>query len=97
VDLVFSMYNGDELSELIRSAGFRAVDVQAKPRDLRLAAPKDFLWQYIHSTPLVEATAQADTRKLDALERDVCARWQDFVTDGSLSGQVSMTTGSAVK
>jgi len=97
VDLVFSMHDVDALSELMRSAGFRAVDVQAKPKDLRLPAPRDFLWQYIRSTPLAEATAQADTRKLDALERDVCARWQEFVTNGSLSGQVSMTTGSAVK
>jgi len=97
VDLVFSMHDVDELAELMRSAGFRDVDVQAKPKDLRLSASKDFLWQYIHSTPLAEATAQADTSKLDALERDVCTQWQEFAADGSLSVQVGMTTGSALK
>lgn len=97
VDLVFSMHDVDELTELMRSAGFREVDVQAKPKDLRLPAPKDFLWQYICSTPMAEAAAKADTRKLDALERDVCTQWQEFTADGSLSGQVGMTTGSAVK
>lgn len=97
IDLVFSMHDVDELAELMRSAGFREVDVQAKPKDLRLPAPKDFLWQYIHSTPLGEAVAKADTRKLNALERDVCTQWQEFAADGSLFGQVGMTTGSAVK
>ena len=97
VDLVFSMHDVDELTELMRSAGFREVDVQAKPKDLRLPAPKDFLWQYIHSTPLAEAAARADTSKLDALEREVCTQWQEFAADGSLSGQVGMTTGSARK
>jgi SAM-dependent methyltransferase len=97
VDLVFSMHDVDELTELMRSAGFREVDVQAKFKDLRLPAPRDFLWQYIHSTPLTEAAAQADTHKLDALEHDVCTRWQKFAADGSLSGQVRMTTGCAAK
>lgn len=96
-DLVFSMHDVDELSAIMRSAGFREVDVQAKRKSLRLPAPKDFLWQYIYSTPLAEATAQADARKLDALERDVCAQWQEFVVDGSLSLQVGMTTASATK
>jgi ubiquinone/menaquinone biosynthesis C-methylase UbiE len=44
VDLVFSMHDVDELKELIRSAGFRNVDVEAKPRTLRLPAAADFLW-----------------------------------------------------
>lgn len=96
-DLVFSMHDVDELTELMRSAGFREVDVQAKRKDLRLPAPEDFLWQYIHSTPLAEAAAQAGEGELDALERDVCAQWQEFVVDGCLSLQVGMTTASAVK
>lgn len=57
-DLVFSMHDVDELSELMRGAGFREVDVQAKPKALRLPGPGDFLWRYIHSTPLAEAAAQ---------------------------------------
>src|SRR3546814_1623528 len=48
-DLVFSMHDVDELEELMRSAGFRDVRVEAKPKSLRLPAPADFLWQYIHS------------------------------------------------
>ena len=95
-DLVFSMHDVDELTELMRSAGFRQVDVEAKPKTLRLPAPADFLWQYIHSTPLAEAAAQAGDRKRDALEHDVCAQWQEFVVDGSMSLRMGMTTATAV-
>ncbi|OHV72675.1 class I SAM-dependent methyltransferase [Ensifer sp. LCM 4579] len=97
VDLVFSMHDVDELTELMRDAGFRDVDVQARPKTLRLPAPADFLWQYIHSTPLAEAVAQVSRAKRDALERDVCGRWQEYVVDGSTSLQVSMTTAIARK
>jgi ubiquinone/menaquinone biosynthesis C-methylase UbiE len=50
-NLVFSMHDVDEISELMRSAGFRDVDVQAKLKALPLPAPADFLWQYLYSTP----------------------------------------------
>jgi hypothetical protein len=96
-DLVFSMHDVDELTELMRDAGFREVDVQARPKTLRLPAPTDFLWQYIYSTPLAEAVAQAGQAKRDALEQDVCTQWQAFVGDGSMSLQVGMTTATALK
>jgi ubiquinone/menaquinone biosynthesis C-methylase UbiE len=96
-DLVFSMHDVDELSELMRSAGFREIKVQAKTKTLRLPAPREFLWQYINSTPIAEAAAQAGESKRGALERDVCERWQEFVTDGSTLLQVGMTTATALK
>lgn len=91
-NLVFSMHDADELGELMHSAGFRQVDVQVHSKTLRLPVPSDFLWQYIHSTPIAEAAAQAGDAKRNALERDVCARWQDFVVDGAILLQVGMTT-----
>jgi ubiquinone/menaquinone biosynthesis C-methylase UbiE len=96
-DLVFSMHDVDELTELIRSSGFREVDVQAKTKRLSVPAPADFLWQYIHSTPVAEAAARAGEAKRDALEREVCAQWQAFVVDGSMALDVGMTTAAAVK
>jgi ubiquinone/menaquinone biosynthesis C-methylase UbiE len=96
-DLVFSMHDVDELAGLMRSAGFREVDVQAKPKTLRLPAPADFLWQYINSTPLAQAAAQAREAQRERLERDVCAQWQEFVEDGFMSLQVGMTTATALK
>lgn len=96
-DLVFSMHDTHELAELLRNAGFRDVDVQARTKTLRLPAPADFLWQYIYSTPLTEAVAQAGQARRDALERDVCLQWQEFVEDNAMSLQVGMTTATARK
>ena len=75
----------------------RQVDVQASSKDLRLPAPRIFLWQYIHSTPLGEAVTKADRGKLDALEHDVCSRWQAFAANDGLAARVGITTGSAMK
>lgn len=96
-DLVFSMHDVDELKELMRSAGFQDVGVEAKSKSLRLPAPADFLWQYINSTPLAVAATQAGETTRAALERDVCEQWQEFVEDGSMSLQVGMTTATARK
>ena len=96
-DRVFSMHDVDELTELMRGAGFRDVKVESKPKDFRLPAPADFLWQYIYSTPLAQAAGQASQEQRDALERDVCGRWQALAEDGSMPFQVGVTTGTALK
>jgi ubiquinone/menaquinone biosynthesis C-methylase UbiE len=96
-DHVFSMHDADELGELMRNAGFRKVDVRAKPKTLRLPAPRDFLWQYLCSTPLAEAVTQAGKAKREALERDVCPKWQEFAVDGATLLQVGMTMAIAQK
>ena len=49
-----------------------------------LPEPAEFLWQYVHSTPLAAAVAQIDDVGRAALERDVVAAWQSFVDDGAL-------------
>src|SRR5690606_10031267 len=67
--VVFSLHDADEIIELMGSAGFHDIDVQAKPKALRLPEPADFLWQYIHSTPLAEPVSRADPAQRDALER----------------------------
>jgi len=97
VDLVFSMHGVDELTELMRSAGFHEVDVRRRNMRLCLPPPADFLWQYILSTPIAEGAAQAGESKRDELERDLCAQWQEYVADGSMSLEVGMTTASAWK
>jgi ubiquinone/menaquinone biosynthesis C-methylase UbiE len=95
--LVFSMHDVDELTELMRSAGFREVEVRAQPKSLLLPAPEEFLWQYLYSTPLAEAVAQAGEAKREALELDVCAKWKEFLVNGSMRLQVDITTGTALK
>jgi ubiquinone/menaquinone biosynthesis C-methylase UbiE len=97
VDVVFSLHEPGELQHLISGAGLREVDIRADTRTLRLPAPEEFLWQYVHSTPLAKAVAQVDEATRAALERDVVAKWQEFAEDGALPLQVGVVVATARK
>ena len=84
VRLVFSLHDPGELQNLISGAGFHDVAVWRDSMTLRLPPPEEFLWQYVHSTPLADAVAQVDEERRVALERDVVVEWQPFVEDGTL-------------
>ncbi len=93
--VVFSLHDADELRELVSSAGFTQVNVQVETKTLRLPKPVDFLWQYIHSTPLAGPVGAADEHAQKALERELTSAWQDFVVDGHLSMSVGISTVTA--
>ena len=95
VRAVFSFHDPAELRGLFASAGFRQVRARSNVVTLGLPAPEDFLWQYVHSTPLGAAVAQLDEEGCVALQREVVAAWQRFSEDGTLTLQVGVTTASA--
>jgi hypothetical protein len=95
VHVVFSLHDARELRGLIESAGCAAVNVQRKSKTLRLPAPVDFLWQYVHSTPLAGALDKASPQARDALQREVCAQWERVVVDGGLTLELGVTTAIA--
>jgi ubiquinone/menaquinone biosynthesis C-methylase UbiE len=97
VNRVFSLYDPDELQQLMGDAGFRKGAAHSDTRTLRLPAPEEFLWQYVHSTPLVDAVVQADEKSRAALERDVIAGWQVFVEEGALLLQLDVTVATSQK
>jgi len=92
VEQVFSLHDQRELEALVTSAGFRKVAVESDGTRIALPSPVDFLWQYVHSTPLVGALQQVDDEGRLALERDVLAGWQQFVEDGALMLEVDVVT-----
>lgn len=94
---VFSLHDPAELQKLMDSAGFREIDIQTHNKMLPLPAPKDFLWQYIHSTPLAAAVAKADKEAQAALEREVVEKWQEFVDEGTFLYEQSIVTVNAKK
>ena len=97
VNRVFSLHDTSEIQNLVSGAGFQDVSVQADTRSLRLPAPEEFLWQYLHSTPLAGAVAQVDDERRGLLERDVVARWQEFVKDGALELQARIVAATGRK
>jgi ubiquinone/menaquinone biosynthesis C-methylase UbiE len=94
---VFSLHEPQELEKLTSDAGFRDAEVRSKALSLTLPRPGEFLWQYVHSTPLAAAVAQIDDVDRAALERDVVAGWRSFVKDGTLADDVSVVLTTARK
>lgn len=90
VQAVFSLYKPQELESLTSSAGFRNADVRSETLSLTLPEPREFLWQYVHSTPLAAAVAQIDDEARAALERDVVAGCRSFVKVGILEADISV-------
>lgn len=97
VHLVFSLHDPYELRRLATAAGFSEVHIRSSPKHLELPPPEDFLWQYVHSTPLAAVLSEVDDQRRAALTRDYATRCQGFVKNGGLAGEVNMTTLTAVK
>lgn len=97
VQAVFSLYKPQELESLTSSAGFRNADVRSETLSLTLPEPREFLWQYVYSTPLAAAVAQIDDEARAALERDVVAGCRSFVKDGILEEDISVVLTTAQK
>lgn len=95
--LVFSLNDTAQIEQLSREAGFREVAVSRKKDPLHLPSPQEFLWQYVRSTPLVGMLAEADSKHLAALERDLIEQWQPWAHDGGLAVQHHMILLTARK
>jgi ubiquinone/menaquinone biosynthesis C-methylase UbiE len=97
VRAVFSLHEPQELEKLTNGAGFRNAEVRSKTVSLILPEPREFLWQYVHSTPLAAAVAQIDDEARAALERDFIAGWRSFAKDGTLTDDIPVVLTTARK
>jgi hypothetical protein len=85
------------MQQLLSEAGFRDIAFQANDKTLNLPPSRDFLWQYVHSTPLVGMVMQADEENLSAMEREVVEVWREFEEDGKLRYEQRILQASARK
>ena len=97
VRAVFSLHEPQELEKLTSDAGFSDAEVRSKALPLALPGPEEFLWQYVHSTPLAAAIAQIDDVGRAALERDVVAGLRSLVKDGTMAFDVNVVLTTARK
>lgn len=95
VRAVFALHDEAELEGLLKDAGFRQVEVRADSPELSLPAPRDFLWQYVSSTPLAAVVAEAGDDARAALEHEVVAGWQDFSDRDGMHGRQRVVTAIA--
>lgn len=95
VNVVFSLHERDEIEGLLAGAGLRDVTVTSRTKRLELPPPADFLWQYVHGTPLGGLVAKAGDDARAALEDEVVRGWQPFVEDGTLVLEVPVVEVTA--
>lgn len=94
---VFALHDLTEIRQLLSEAGFHDITLQVNDKTLNLPPSKDFLWQYIHSTPLAGMVAQVDDAALAALECEVVEAWREFETGDGLSYRQRIVEASARK
>jgi ubiquinone/menaquinone biosynthesis C-methylase UbiE len=94
---VFSLNDPGELQRLCQDAGFRAVDVQTAIRQLRLTTARDFMWQYVYSTPLAGLIGELDEKAREAFEHDVVNGWARWAVDGGLQYEQPILTATLQK
>jgi ubiquinone/menaquinone biosynthesis C-methylase UbiE len=90
VRAVFSLHDPDRVRELFREAGFDDVAVKLEKKTLRLPPAREFLWQYVHSTPLVGPMEKLREGRKEALEHDLEKRWQPWARNGSITYEQPM-------
>ena len=95
VRAVFSMPDPEQVAQLLREAGLDGIEVETSPTALRLPPPADFLWQYVHLTPMGPLVEGAPETAKDAFERQVVEAWQPFVVDGETRFDQPMVIASA--
>lgn len=97
VNHVFSLHDVAEIQQLMSKAGFGAIAIQANKKVLNVPPAEEFLWQYVHSTPLAGVVATADEKDLVALQRKVVEKWRDFEENGNLMFHLRIVVASARK
>ena len=94
---VFSLNDTKELHRLLQHAGFKNIDVSTREKTFTLPSPKDFLWQYIHSTPMGGVVANIDEKKQLALEQAIVQKWQKFKHNGGMKYRQQILTATGDK
>ncbi|MEX2554229.1 MAG: methyltransferase domain-containing protein [Actinomycetota bacterium] len=96
--VVFSLHQPNDLERLTSGAGFRDVEVRSEKLTLKFPSAAEFLWQYVHSTPLAAAVAGIDDARRAALEHDFVSGSRSFVNDdGTVSDDVNVVLTTARK
>jgi ubiquinone/menaquinone biosynthesis C-methylase UbiE len=94
---VFTLHDPDRLRGLLTGAGFTQVSTWAQPRRVVLPPPAEFLWQYVHLTPLSSMVGAASPDVQAALEHDVTLAWAGHVEDGHLILEIDAILGTGEK
>jgi len=94
---VFSLHKEDEVRQLMHNARFEKVSVTKYMKQFTFPEPKEFLWQYVSSTPLGAVVARVGDDKLSQLEKEIVDRWSRYKSDGHLTDYLSIMVAGGMK
>jgi hypothetical protein len=97
VQQVFSLHDTQQLQSSMARAGFTQVSALPDIKTLALPPAAAFLWQYLASTPLAAAAAEAGEAARANLKRDIAARWERYAQEDGLTLELRVVTASARK
>jgi hypothetical protein len=97
VATVFSLHEPEELCALLAAGGFADARAHVTTETLPLPPAEEFLWQYVHSTPLATVAAGLGDDARAALQQEVAGEWADLAGDGQLLLEVDVTNAPARK
>jgi len=97
VNHVFSLHRVDDLQQLLAESNFSDMQFITSTQNLYLPLPKDFLWQYIYSTPLAAVVADVDERVLKSLEKQIVGQWRPFINGNKMIYSQRIVTVMAQK
>lgn len=97
VKQVFSLHDANEVLRDMRNANFNTISIHNYRKKFLLPSSKDFLWQYIKSTPLDTMLSDSDEGKLSEIETKIVDRWKDFEEDGNLTDELNILVASGNK
>jgi SAM-dependent methyltransferase len=95
VHAVFSLNEPRQMQALLTGAGFESQEIHAHRKELLLPGARDFMWQYIYCTPLMELLPQSGNAQTDALERAVVSGWQPWVSGDGMRYEQSVLVANA--
>jgi len=95
VRMVFSLNDPAIIERLFREAGFADVKVRTDQKKLRLPEAREFLWQYVHCTPLTALLARLDAGRTVALERQVVDEWAPWSDADGMKYEQGMNVATA--
>jgi SAM-dependent methyltransferase len=92
----FSLWNVDELHDLLAGAGFRSVEIDTRVKTLRFPSPQELVQQYVPSSPIAAAMDEADAAALETVIRDVEEALQPYLDDRGLAFPIENHMAQAV-
>ena len=84
VHTVYSLNDPREMEALLSNAGFSGVTVREHRLKMHFPPPREFMWQYIHCTPLAALVPQLGGERTEAMERDLVAGWEQWITEDGM-------------